>query len=96
MLRKQRLGEKFSGAVEVRILQTGISSPAGFSSGAASGLGVAGFFAAFFAGFFALILAFFAGIPLCYAEDRFNIDSRRGGGHLSLSITSEEVILNGH
>jgi hypothetical protein len=63
MLRKQRLGEKFSGAVEVRILQTGISSPAGFSSGAASGLGVAGFFAAFFAGFFALILAFFAGIP---------------------------------
>jgi hypothetical protein len=57
-------------------LQAVAPSPAGFSSGAASGFGVAGFFTAFFAGFFATLafaFAFFAGIPLSYTENRFNI-----------------------
>jgi hypothetical protein len=54
----------------ILLLRVGISPPADFSSGAASGFGAAGFPPAFLAGFFAALafacaffaLAFFAGI----------------------------------
>jgi hypothetical protein len=64
----------------ILLLQVGISPPADFSSGAASGFGAAGFPPAFLAGFFAALAfacAFFAGISVSYTEDRFNIGSPR-------------------